>query len=447
VNTPLDILLPYQREWVDDAARFKIGMWARQTGKSMSTGCEAVRDCLRRKTTWVCLSAGERQALEWMRKARDWTEAFEFVLADYREDRDGGSEALLKAAEIQFPNGSRIIALPANPNTARGYSANLVLDEFAFHEQPDAIWRAIYPSISNPLKGQYALRIVSTPNGKANKFYDLWTKNAHYSRHLIDIYTAVERGLPLNVEELRAGLDDPEGWSQEFECQFIDESSILLPYELIAMCESQDAQEDWDWSRLDNPNPLYLGMDVGRKKDLTVLWLLEKMGDVAWTRGVKVMEKTPFHEQFELVARVLQHPCIKRACVDATGIGAMLAEELVRRFGSYRVEACQFTGAFKQEIFEPLRARFEERSLRVPESRVIREDLHGLQRMTTASGNIRYQAPHNEDGHCDRATALALALHAGRSAVNTGRIVAYARRGVSGMLGARRRGKGAFSLS
>ena len=69
------------------------------------------------------------------------------------QERDS-AQALLKTAEIEFPGGSRIIAIPANPNTARGYSANLTLDEFAFHEQPDAIWRAIYPSISNPLKGR-----------------------------------------------------------------------------------------------------------------------------------------------------------------------------------------------------------------------------------------------------------------------------------------------------
>lgn len=415
MRSPLEILLPYQRDWVADKARYKIGMWARQTGKSMSTGCEAVRDCMARKTTWVCLSAGERQALEWMRKARDWTEAFQFAVADYREDRDG-AEALLKTAEIEYPNGSRIIALPANPNTARGYSANLVLDEFAFHEKPDAIWRAIYPSISNPLKGEYALRIVSTPNGKANKFYDLWTKNERYSKHLIDIYTAVQRGLPIDIDELKAGLDDPEGWAQEYECQFIDEASILLPYDLIATCEADEASDGWDWAALDSPNPLYLGMDIGRKKDLTVVWLIEKLGDVAWTRGVKVMEKTPFHEQFSFVERALQSRSIKRACIDATGIGAMLAEELARKFGAYRAEECKFTAEFKQEIFEPLRARFEERTVRVPVSRAIREDLHGLQRLTTASGNIRYQAPHNDDGHCDRATALALALHAGRTA-------------------------------
>ena len=31
-----DILYPYQRRWLDDNARFKIGMFARQTGKTFT---------------------------------------------------------------------------------------------------------------------------------------------------------------------------------------------------------------------------------------------------------------------------------------------------------------------------------------------------------------------------------------------------------------------------
>jgi len=59
-----------------------------------------------------------------------------------------------------------------------------------------------------------------------------------------------------------------------------------------------------------------------------------------------------------------------------------------------------------------MRRTFEDKQVRVPVSRAIREDLHGLQKITTQSGLVRYLAPHNEDGHCDRATALALALRA-----------------------------------
>ncbi len=75
-KSPISLLLPYQRRWVNDLAKFKIGVLSRQTGKSFSTACEAVRDCLRDGgTKWVCLSAGERQALEWLEKCREWAEA------------------------------------------------------------------------------------------------------------------------------------------------------------------------------------------------------------------------------------------------------------------------------------------------------------------------------------------------------------------------------------
>ena len=134
VPSPLDVLLPYQRRWVEDEARFKIGLWSRQTGKSFACAAEAVFDCLTRPgQMWVILSAGERQALEFMEKARQWAKAFELAVADYTELREA-AEAVLKSAEIRFANGSRMVGIPANPNTARGYSANLILDEFAFHE-------------------------------------------------------------------------------------------------------------------------------------------------------------------------------------------------------------------------------------------------------------------------------------------------------------------------
>jgi phage FluMu gp28-like protein len=175
-----------------------------------------------------------------MEKARAWAEAFTLAVNNYSEERDA-PEALMKSAEIRFGTDSRIVAIPANAKTARGYSGNIVLDEFAYHEDPDAIWRAMYPSISNPLKRRYVLRIVSTFNGKGNKFFDLWDKVNGYSKHRVTIEDAVRDGLPVNIEELRAGLNDPEAWAQEYECEPMDSSNVLLPYDLIAMAESAEA--------------------------------------------------------------------------------------------------------------------------------------------------------------------------------------------------------------
>src|SRR5262249_7458470 len=133
--TPRSLLLPYQRAWADDNARFKIGLMARQVGKDFSSGEEGIRDCYEHelrgdKTTWLIGGAGERQALESLQKWKEWTEAYGMAIEDITEDRDGESEALLKSSTILFPHGSRVIAVPANPDTVRGYSANVLLTEF-----------------------------------------------------------------------------------------------------------------------------------------------------------------------------------------------------------------------------------------------------------------------------------------------------------------------------
>lgn len=404
MTTPLDILLPYQRDFVDDSSRFKIGMWSRQTGKSFATGCESVTDCLTRPgQTWVCMSAGERQALEWMIKARQWGEAFQLAVDAYDETRDA-AESLMKSAEIRFSNGSRILAIPANPATARGYSANLILDEFAFHEQPGAIWKAIYPSISNPLKGELKLRIVSTPNGQGNKFYDLWTKNSTYSKHLVTIYDAVKRGLPVDPAALKEAIDDEEAWRQEYLCEFIDAAAILLPYEVIALCESTDLS-----GAQDPEGTVYAGFDVGRKKDLSVYYEINKVGDTQYTRDMVELDRMPYHLQFEFLCNRI--PGVRKIAIDATGKGEMLAEECARRFGA-KVMQCTFTNQLKNELFTRQKRAFEDRTIRIPPSKVLREDLHAIHRIAGKTGLVRYVAPHTDDGHSDRSTALALALHA-----------------------------------
>src|SRR5688572_4383736 len=142
-------LLPYQADFAANFARFKIGLWARQTGKDHTATAEAVLDCYHNPgTTWIIVAASERQALESLAKAREWAFDIEFGIDEYNEAPANIPYSIARAAstEIKWSNGSRLIALPANPSTIRGYSANLILTEFAFHENPDAIWRAIYPT-------------------------------------------------------------------------------------------------------------------------------------------------------------------------------------------------------------------------------------------------------------------------------------------------------------
>ena len=396
------LMLPYQQRWVADTSRFKIWLKSRQIGGSLGTAFEAVASCVDKPNTdWVVLSAGQRQSEEWMLKgnrvARIVSDAMDLPKPDCR------------TSEVRFPNGSRILALPANPDTVRGYSANLVLDEFAFHERPDRIYEAIYPAISNPLRGELKLRIISTPAGRNSKFFEIWNKSEelNFVRHKTTIHSAIEEGLPMDVEALKLGLDDPEAWEQEYECEFVDATNVLLPYTLIDECVSDEATQDCEEES--GGAVRFVGIDIGRKHDLTVAWTLEKVGDVMWTREVLVLRNTPYHLQEELLSDRINRAT--HAAIDSTGIGNAISESLAKRF-AFKLEECTFTQGLKAKIFPGLRRAFQERGLRVPRDKAIREDLHSVNELTTPGGNKQYRAVRRSDGHADRCTALALANYA-----------------------------------
>lgn len=442
ISSPRDLLLPYQRKWADDGARWKIGCMSRQVGKDFTSGEEGIRDCYAHelagdKTTWLIAAPSERQSLESLEKWKEWAEGYKLAIADIQEDRPGGGEALLKSSTITFPGGTRVIAVPGKPDTVRGYSANVLMTEFAFFEDPDKTWRAILPSITNPLRGgQKKVRLISTPNGIGNKFHELWSKNhgvtgAKWSTHLVTIHDAVAQGLPVDIEELKAALDDAEGWAQEFECQFLDAAAVLLSYELIALNEAPEATDaiSPEYWNARGPFPVDLGIDFGRKKNLTVSWAAESVADLQITKEVLCLQNMPTPDQIDILRPRIQRA--RRVCLDYTGPGIGMGDYLVKEFGEWNPEADLFgkiqlvtmSNNEKNDLFSKLKMKFERRGWRIPVNRVIREDLHSMHRVVTSAGNVSYRAPLTEDSHADRCTALALCTRAGTFSGVAGRIV------------------------
>jgi len=386
-------------------------MFARQTGKTFGTTFEVAQDCQLadvegKRQRWVILSRGERQAKEAMEEGvKRHCQALGSIVKAFETDyqTDGAS---YKAMEVMFPSGSRITALPANPDTARGFSANVFLDEFAFHADSRKIWTALFPVIS----AGHKLRVVSTPNGKGNKFYDLMTgDDPIWYRQVTDIYQAVADGLPRNIEELRGALGDDDAWAQEYELKWLDEASSWLSFELISSCEDDLAGRP----ELYAGGPCYVGVDIAARNDLFVIWVDELVGDVAWTREVITRRRISFAEQDALLAEVFKRYRVLRCCMDQTGMGEKPVEDAQRRHGSSRVEGVLFTGPNKLAMATLGKQAFEDRKTRIPMGDVaLRADLHKLQKITGPTGTPRFVADSDSTGHADRAWAKFLAANA-----------------------------------
>lgn len=407
------ILHPYQRAWVDDTSRLKIGMFARQTGKTFSTTLEIAEDVLEseamlRRTRWVILSRGERQAKEAMEEGlklhlRAMNAAYDALDYDYPL-ADG---TRIRAMDVITPGGSVVTALPANPDTARGFSANVFLDEFAFHKDSRKIWSALFPVISKP---GLRLRVVSTPNGKGNKFYELMTseKNKAWSRHVVTIHQAVASGLDRDIDFLREGCGDEDLWAQEYELQWLDDAHAWLPYDLIHAAEDDLAGHP----ELYAGGPCAVGVDVAARRDLFVIWVLEIVGDVLWTREIITRKGASFAEQDALLDSVYARYRVIGSAHDQTGMGEKPVEDAKRRHGSSRVTGILFTAANKQLLATEFRQAFEDRRIRIPlGNNALRADLHKVKRMVGPTGIIRFVADADAEGHADRFWAGALARH------------------------------------
>jgi phage FluMu gp28-like protein len=408
---PVLQMRPYQQRWIDDNSRFKCAVKAARIGYSFATGYRRVEMSMRvpGRTTTV-LSASKAQSIEFVETCAKLCQLMggtaQMIANEDFVDALGRIEAI--QSKITFPNGSRIIALPANPRTARGYPGDAVLDEFAHHEDSYAIFAAVFRQVA---LGN-SLEVLSTPNGEQGKFYDiarqlglemgaapaqLPVKKDGWSGHWVDVYAAVAEGCPINIEEMRLGLNDDDTWNQEFCCVFLKSTGAWLSLDLIAACEDAGATVDLP-PDFHPRGPLYSGIDVGRVHDATCAWLDEKIGDVAWTRGVIKLHGMSFPDQAKRLNPIVR--MTTRSAIDMTGMGVGLFD-LLNLENEGRLMGVSFGGSndngvkMKTDLAIRIKKRMEQRRSRIPYDPQIRAELQAIKRQATPSG-VTFDAPRIE---------------------------------------------------
>lgn len=428
--------LPYQKAWIEDNSRFKLMEKSRQIGMSWATAYALVRSQCQENVSydaWVS-SRDENQAKLFLEDCR----AFAGVLDPVSTSEIQVLSAHQKptAYTLTFGNDRRIHSLSSNPDAQAGKRGTRVLDEFALHENP----RALYAIASPGLTWGGQMMILSTHRGAKNFFTELIDEARfgdnpkQISLHRVTLQDALDQGFldylkrkllpddPIQMmdegtyfDSVRKSCADEEVFMQEYMCQPMDDSSSFLPYDLICSAEYPEA-EDWsislkDASRL--KGQYVLGVDIGRDHDATVFWLLEllPLGILA-TRHVTRLKGSPFSEQASVLKSYMAIPGLRRVCMDQTGIGRQLVEEAVKSYGKYRVEGITFTALIKESMAYALKSRFEDRSVKIPPSPEIRADLRSVRKEITLAGNLRFSAERNQYGHADDFWALALAIHA-----------------------------------
>lgn len=446
------LLLPYQTSWVRDKARLKLMEKSRQIGLSWAEAYSVVRSKSFVEAAldhWIS-SRDEIQARLFLEDCKAFAGLLQIGAEDLGEkviDEKGHS-----AFVLQFANGLRAHSMSSNADAQAGKRGGRTLDEFALHPDPRRLYAIAYPGIT----WGGSMSIFSTHRGSGNYFNELIREAREdgnpkgISLHRVTLQDALDQGFLYKLQTklpegdprqamdeaeyfdfIRAGAPDEETFAEEYMCVPSDDNAAFLTFELIASCEYK-AGEDWETDLEDAKGPLYIGVDIGRRHDLTVISVLERLGDVLYTRRLIELKGMPFSRQEEIIWPILATPGVRRACFDNTGLGMQLAERAQERFGVYKVEPVTFSGPVKEALAYPLRSAFEDRAIRIPRHRALAADLRAVKKETTAAGNIRFAADRGVNGHADRFWSLALAVEAAKSAAGPFAWVPVVRSGESG---------------
>lgn len=429
---PDAVFLPFQSKWIQDGSRIKLMEKSRQIGISWSTAYGADERAAAqgaRHDEWVS-SRDDIQARLFIEDCKLWAGIMNLAANDLGQ-QVLDPEKKLTAYVLQFASGRRIHSMSSNPDAQAGKRGSRILDEFALHADQRKLWAIAYPGIT----WGGSMEIVSTHRG-SNSFFNGLIREARekgnpkrISLHRVTLQDALDQGflfklqqaLPADAEQqdmdeaayfdfVRGGAADAESFEQEYMCVPADDDAKFLEYGLITACEYSGGT---DWQRpLEGPftGRLFCGVDIGRKKDLTVLWVVEQLGDVLYTRHVETLERMRKSAQ-EAILWPWFEVC-DRICIDSTGMGIGWADDAQDEFGAHRVEAVNFSAQVKEALAYPLKGAMEDRAVRIPDDPLIRSDLRKVQKVTTSAGNIRFVAESTPDGHADRFWALALAIHA-----------------------------------
>jgi len=422
------IFLPFQSRWIQDDSRLKLMEKSRQIGLSWSTAYAADERTAAqgaRNDQWVS-SRDDLQARLFIEDCKMWASIMNLAAKDLGEIVLDPKDRI-SAYVIEFASGKRIHSMSSNPDAQAGKRGGRILDEFALHPDPRKLWSIAYPGIT--WGGN--MEVISTHRGSYNFFNQLVREAREkgnpkkISLHRVTLQDALDQGFLFKLQQMlpadderqamneaayfdfiRKGCADEESFQQEYMCNPADDDAKFLEYALIDACQYSSGM---DW-KLRGGGRLFCGIDIGRKHDLTVIWVFEQIGDVLYTRHVEALRAMRKSAQEAIIWPWIE--LCDRTCIDATGLGIGWADDAQDKFGEHRVEAVTFTAQVKEAMAYAVRGDMEDRAMRIPYDPAITADLRKVQKVVTAAGNVRFVAESSEDGHADHFWALALAKHA-----------------------------------
>ncbi|MDO6497339.1 terminase large subunit domain-containing protein [Photobacterium sanguinicancri] len=463
---PNELLLGYQKRWIEDDSVLKIAEKSRRTGLTFAEAADSALSAGSAKgeggSNVFYVGSNKEMAREFIDAVALWAKAFNKAAGEVQEEVLTNEDKDILTFVVYFDSGFKVQALSSNPSNLRGMQGTVIIDEAAFHDRLAEVLKA---ALALTMWGA-KVRLISTHNGVANLFNQLIQDSRagkkRYSVHTITLDDACVEGLYkriCQVQKVKWNQEKEDEWKanllkdtateddalEEYYCVPKASSGQYIPIVLIGSAMKKGSPQlsieapkgfmEWhegarelfvsQWCKsvlqphIDRLEPTHshaFGEDFARKGDLSIFVPLAERRDLSkYVPFYIELRNMTYKAQEQVLFYLLDRlPRRRGMAFDATGNGGYLAEAAALRFGTEVVDQVQLNDPWYREWMPKLKDQFESQNIDIPRNEDVRGDLCHIQ-VINGVPKIDKGKTKGQDGkqrHGDFAVALAMAERA-----------------------------------
>lgn len=392
-------LEPQQKLFLRDTSPYKILFCSRRSGKTLTMIIDLLHKAFFRPNQQIALIAPT------LEQSKTFANVFNDMVL--RSSALQSSFITQNKLDKQLQNGSRIAFKTAGAASGKKEDSNLVgsglntlyIDE-AQSMDADAM-ATILPVVTGQI-GQAEIVLAGTPRSRAGFFFENiknakqisecyidngkpkpCPSNGRYSLHRFKItdldendkvmYSRAEYRLTIDELETIKSTIGVEKFRREFCLEFLDSISMPFYSDLIEMCSvCKEPKLFSDYQR-----PAVFGVDFGKRRNNSVLTVATQTPQGDWeAKYFKYWQLgTRYTDILHYLNVILptQFPKLQWGCIDATGVGQALAEQ-VNHNSFYEVDDIIFSQPQKVNLVENTVNNMENQYVKIfPHKKLLKE--------------------------------------------------------------------------
>ncbi len=410
----------YQQATIASHSRYRKIVKARQIGMTTALAIEALVDSiLHDNRVTIIVSPSARQSQRMMRYIKK-----AFIKLE-REFKITIPVQKWTNEEVYFHHQSEIHSLPNNPKAIQGFDCDSgIIDEAGLFSatEGEEIIDALVGSLAAK---QGRLTVSGRPRGKRgllwNYFDPINPRGKEFEAFKIDWKCRGRLDPKYHAEVLKhQKILTKLQFDEIYGALFVDEGVLIFPHSMLESAQLMFINEEFlimspEGTPQDDNKRRFMGVDFGRKRNLTEIHILEEENDkLLRTLMTKSLKSMNFEKQKEIIDDIIGRFKLTKIKIDEKGMGLALLDYFQKKWGERKVEPLKLTNAkTKEKVILQLRDAFADLRLAIPTEEKLYDQLHSYQREYTEHGNVRYFGKVDDtDFQDDTVIALAAAIDA-----------------------------------